>query len=249
MDNQSTQTIGDNRTGGKLALKETIKTAEGAVTYTQPSEGSSMAIGENRISYMKESDPVGTMPMPSSVKGAISNLQEKIMQGDYTFMDKLGERLAFERTGSRLYEALLSKHKGSLGNESYPDYSILNQFYEEEKEHFRLCAEVMEELGGDSTALTPCADVAGVAGMGWVQVIADPRTTFQQSLEVILQAELADNVCWENLIDLATNLGLDNVVKRFVKAKEEEDVHLETIKQWVKELNLNGGKLISPELQ
>ncbi|HLT22773.1 MAG TPA: ferritin-like domain-containing protein [Bacteriovoracaceae bacterium] len=249
MDNQLPQSLGDNRTGGKLDIKETMKTAEGAVTYTQPTEGSSMALGENRIRYMKESDPVGTMPMPSSIKGAISNLQEKIMQGDYTFMDKLGERLAFERTGSRLYEALLSKHKGSTGSEFYPDYSVLTQFYEEEKQHFRLCAEVMEELGGDSTAVTPCADVAGVAGMGWMQVIADPRTTFQQSLEIILQAELADNACWENLIELAENLGLDSVVERFTKAKLEEDVHLETVRQWVKELTLNGGKLITPELQ
>ncbi|MFA7614898.1 MAG: ferritin-like domain-containing protein [Candidatus Caldatribacteriota bacterium] len=249
MDNQSTQTISDNRTGGKLAFKETIKTAEGAVNYTRPTEGSSMALGENRIRYMKESDPVGTMPMPSSIKGAISNLQEKIMQGDYTFMDKLGERLAFERTGTRLYEALLSKHKGSVGSESYPDFSVLQQFYEEEKAHFILCAEVMEELGGDSTAVTPSADVAGVAAAGWLQVIADPRTTFQQSLEIILQAELADNACWENLIELASNLGLESVVKRFTKAKEEEDVHLETVRQWVKELNLNGGKLITPDLQ
>lgn len=249
MDNQSTQILSDNRTGGKLDIKETIKTAEGALQYTRPTEGDSFALGENRIRYMKESDPVGTMPMPSSIKGAINNLQEKIMQGDYTFMDKLGERLAFERTGTRLYEALLSKHKGSAGTEGYPDFSILKQFYEEEKAHFRLCAEVMEELGGDSTAVTPSADVAGVAGMGWLQVLADPRTTFQQSIEIILQAELADNCCWENLIELAGNLGLDSVVKRFVKAKEEEDVHLETIKQWVKELNLNGGKLIAPELQ
>lgn len=249
MDNQSTQVIGDNRTGGKLAINETIKTAEGALNYTQKTEGNSMALGENRILYMKESDPVGTMPKPTSIKGVISNIQEKVFQGDYTFMDKLGERLAFERTGTRLYEALLSKHKGSVGNEFYPDLSVLEQFWEEERNHFRLCCEVMEELGGDSTALTPSADVAGVAGMGWMQVLTDPRTTFQHSLEIILQAELDDNACWENLIELAENLGLDSVVKRFTKAKEEEDVHLETIRQWVKELNLNSGKIITPEIQ
>lgn len=249
MDNQIVESAGDNRTGGKLSPEETMKTASGAVKLTNPSEGDSTSIAENRILYMHESDYVGTLPKPASIKGMISSMREKVMQGDHTFLDKLGERLAFERTGTRLYEALISKRMGSIDDDALPDLSILQQFYNEEKEHFQLCAEVMEELGGDSTAVTPSADVCGVAALGWMQVLTDPRIPFQQSLEIILQAELADNACWENLIELADNLGLSSVVERFTKAKEEEDVHLNTIKQWVKELSLNGGQLLSPDIQ
>jgi ferritin-like protein len=249
MNNQIVESSGDNRTGGKVSMEETIKTAAGAAKMTRPSEGDASALADNRILYMKESDFVGTLPKPSSLKGMISSIREKILQGDHTFLDKLGERLAFERTGTRLYEALISKHKGSVQENSLPELSILEQFCDEEREHFELCARVMEELGGDSTAVTPSADICGVAAQGWMQVLTDPRTTFQQSLEIILQAELADNNCWENLIELAENLGLDDVVEKFSQAKEEEDVHLTTITQWVKELNLNGGKLLPIEIQ
>lgn len=249
MDNQNVESAGDNRTGGKLAMEETIKTAMGAAKMTRPTEGDASAIADNRILYMSESDYIGTLPKPASIKGIISSMREKILQGDHTFLDKLGERLAFERTGTRLYEALISKHKGSVEDNSLPELSILEQFCQEEMEHFQLCAQVMEEIGGDSTAVTPSADICGVAAQGWMQVLTDPRTTFQQSLEIILQAELADNACWENLIELADNLSLSDVVERFTKAKEEEEVHLNTIKQWVKELSLNGGQLIAPEIQ
>lgn len=248
MNNQIVESTGDNRTGGKLVMEETMKTAEGALRLTSPSQGDATSIAENRIRYMEESDYVGTLPKPSSLKGMISSMREKVMQGDHMFLDKLGERLAFERTGTRLYEALISKHQASA-KENFPDLSVLQQFCSEERSHFELCAQVMEELGADATAVTPSADVAGVAAFGWMQVVTDPRITFQQSLEIMLQAELADNNCWENLIELADNLGLDTVVERFSKAKEQEDVHLTTIKQWVKELSLNSGELISPELQ
>src|SRR5690606_7301279 len=86
--------------------------------------------------------------------------------------------------------------------------------------------------------MTPSADVAGVAGAGWVQALGDPRINFKQSLEVILQAELVDNDCWDVLIGMAEDLGLNTLVEKFQMAKAEEDVHLSTIRTWVKEMNL-----------
>lgn len=63
--------------------------------------------------------------------------------------------------------------------------------------------------------MTPSADVAGVAAMGWVQTITDPRINFKQSLEIILQAELVDNACWEVLIELAEDVGLSSLATSF----------------------------------
>lgn len=240
MNNQMPAELGKNLTGAMMSPKDSVKTAEGAVELTQPvSEGDSTAIGLNRIRYMKEADPVGTVPMTGTLKGMFASLQEKIMNGDHTFMDKLGERIAFERTGTRLYEALLSKYQGSEDKAGFPPLETLTQFYQEELSHFRMASALMKKLGGDPTAMTPSANVCGVAAMGWVQVIADPRTTFKQSLEIILQAELVDNACWEVLIELAHDVGLSNYADDFQKALEEEQVHLVTVKQWVRELNLN----------
>jgi ferritin-like protein len=240
MENEASLDLGKNLTGA-LASPSSIETQQGAIDLTKPiPDGDVNRFAENRILYMREADPVGTMPMPTTIKGAISGLQEKMMNGNHVFMDKLGERIAFERTGTRLYEALISKYNGSKDRSGFPDGSILEQFHSEELSHFRLASEVMTEIGGDPTAMTPSADVCGVAALGWVQAMTDPRTDFKQCLEIILQAELVDNACWEVLIELSDQLGLKSVSERFQTALNEEMVHLTTIKQWVRDLNVEG---------
>ena len=240
MDNQMSTELGLNRTGAKIDSSEATKTAEGAASYTIPSPGTDDAIAQNRIRYMREADPVGTVPMPTSLRGTLSALQEKIKNVYHSLMDKLSERIALERTGVRLYQALLSKYNGSEDNSSYPSLETIEQFCAEEKKHFDMACSVMEEIGGDSTAMTPSADVAGVAALGWVQAITDPRVSFKQSLEIILQAELVDNVCWEVLIELAEDVGLKNQATKFQQALDEENIHLATIKDWVLQLNIAG---------
>jgi rubrerythrin len=232
--------IGKNLTGA-LASPSSIETQQGAIDLTKPiPDGDVNRFAENRMLYMREADPIGTLPMPATIKGAISSIQEKVMNGNHVFMDKLGERIAFERTGTRLYEALLSKYHGSKNKTGFPEASILEKFHAEELSHFRLASEVMTEIGGDPTAVTPSADICGVAALGWVQAMSDPRTDFKQCLEIILQAELVDNACWEVLIELADQMGLKSVTERFQTALNEEMVHLSTIKQWVRDLNVEG---------
>ncbi len=231
---------GLNRTGILMSPADAAKTAEGALKLTTLTSGDASAIAQNRIRYKLEADPLGTIPLPTSIKGMTSAVIENMVFGHHIFLDKLGERIAFERTGSRLYEALLSKYHGTQDKEKLPPLERLEQFYLEERKHFEMASEVMVKIGGDPTAMTPSADVCGIAGMGWIQVIADPRTTFLQSLETILQAELVDNACWEVLIELADNLGLKYAVELFEIALEEESIHLDSVKRWVRELNLEG---------
>lgn len=217
-----------NRTGSLISPIESIDAQEGAEEFTLAPSGDATLLSENRIYYMQEADTLGSVPLTS----------EKMGPGFAALMDKLGERLAFERSGVRLYEALISKHQGSLHKENLPPLSMLVQFHQEELMHFYLVTDIMNELGGDATAVTPAADISGVASSGWVQVITDPRTTFLQSLEVILQAELVDNVGWEVLRELAVKEGLKDIARQFKMAMEEETIHLVTVKQWVQELIL-----------
>ena len=239
METQKATEFGMNKTGTKINLDEAMKTAEGAKKLTIPPQGDGMTVFcDKRLDYIRESDALGTVPTPTSIKGMLSSIMEKFKKGDHSFIDKLGERIAFERTGTRLYEALIAKYEGSDDRANFPDLTVIKKFHEEELNHFRLCCEAMEEIGGDPTAMTPSADVAGVAGAGWVQALGDPRINFKQSLEVILQAELVDNDCWDVLIGMAEDLGLNTLVEKFQMAKAEEDVHLSTIRTWVKEMNL-----------
>lgn len=237
--------VGMNRTGTMMSPIDSAEAREGAHDLTNPSEGDTSGLANNRILYMKESDPIGSIPMPVTPKGIFSAVKGKMMTGSNVFLDKLGERIAFERTGTRLYEALISKYQGTMSKKNLPPLKLIEQFHHEELLHFYMLTDVMTELGGDPTAVTPAADVAGVAAMGWVKIITDPRTTFSQSLEIILQAELVDNASWELLIDLADSVGLDELSKQFSKALEEEEVHLQHVKQWVTQLHLSGNSEIN----
>ena len=246
MNTENNPELGLNKTGAKMSPINFLESIEGAETLTNPSPGDSTAIAENRIRYMSESEPVGSIPIPTSLKGAAASVHEKIMNGNHAFMDKLGERLAFERTGTRLYEALLSKYNAAGDTAKLPELNRLEQFYLEELKHFQMMSEVITKIGGDPTSMTPAADVAGTAALGWVQVMSDPRTTFLQSLEIILQAELVDNAGWELLIEMAEKNGLGETAIQFQQCLDEEAFHLVTVKQWVQDLTLNN-QIDSPE--
>src|SRR5688500_18094111 len=104
---QSTQ-IGMNRTGVQMSPVDTGKMIE-ASTRIQPSVSESTMV-DMRSDYIAEADPVGTIPVPGTVKGAAKTVTKKVTgKRPEVFIDKLGERLAFERTGTRLYDALLTK--------------------------------------------------------------------------------------------------------------------------------------------
>lgn len=241
--------LGMNRTGTLMSPVDAMDAKRGAEELTVPPAGDSSAIAENRISFMLEYDEIGSVPMPASLKGMITTVQEKLRIGHHAFLDKLGERLAFERTGTRLYEALLSKYQASDDKEILPPLSKLEQFYQEELLHFYMLTDIVTELGGDPTAITPAANIGAMSSIGWLQVMSDPRISFVQSLEILLQAELVDNAGWELLITLADETGLTEISEQFQKAQEEENVHLESVREWVNNLILSGEATVDVKIK
>jgi rubrerythrin len=155
-------------------------------------------------------------------------------------LDKLGERLAFERQGTRLYEAFLQKCESlALEDASGPSIEELRHICEEELEHFHLLQNAIIALGGDATVQTPSADVAGVLSHGVMQVVSDPRTTIPQTLQAMLTAELVDNDGWQMLQDLAAELGQDDLEEQCGKAYEEEQEHLEKVREWLTSMTMD----------
>jgi hypothetical protein len=59
------------------------------------------------------------------------------------------------------------------------------------------------------------------------------RTTLLQSLEAILVVELADNACWEALIELAQGTGEGELAGQFEHARATEQEHLEKVHAWL----------------
>jgi bacterioferritin (cytochrome b1) len=155
-------------------------------------------------------------------------------------LDKLGERLAFERQGTRLYEAFIQKlEQAPLEHSDGPSSEELRHICEEELEHFKLLQKAITGIGGDATVETPSADVAGVLSHGIMQIVSDPRTTIPQTLQAILSAELADNDGWQMLGKLAGQLGFSDLVTKCEKAFEEEQEHLENVREWLSEMTLS----------
>lgn len=234
------QAITGNRTGMQTSPELAEEIIEGATSAVPSSDGGAQDIAESRGEYIAEGFPLGSMPMmPASEEGEADEEEA----GLAVFLDKLSERLAFERTGVRLYEALLNKCQTLGESAPGPTLEDIEHIGSEELEHFLLINNAILEIGGDPTEQSPSADVVGVASMGILQVLTDPRSSLAQCLQVMLTAELTDNDGWELLIKLAENLGYDDMKAEFETALEHEEEHLVNVRSWLSECVLDSAQV------
>lgn len=227
--------VGTNRTGIATSPTDAKKMIEGSENAAT-SEGGPERIAEFRAEASENAPPQGTMPPPAALKG-VAKTAMKAMQGEKSnvLVDKLGERLAFERSGVRLYDAVLAKIPASATRKGDLDASELRHLRDEEHRHMLVVKEALEQLGADPTAMTPCANFAGVQGMGLMQSVTDPRATMTQCLDTLLAAELVDNDGWKMLIALAEGMGQTDMARKFTDCLAEEDEHLRKVRAWVAE--------------
>ena len=229
-----------NRTGIQTAPELAEELIEGASSAEPSSEGGPENIAELRSEYIAEGYPLGSKPGIAISEEADADEDEASLA---VFMDKLSERLAFERMGTRLYEAFYNKCE-TLGEASPgPTLEEIQQIGSEELEHFLLLNRAITEAGGDPTVQSPSADVAAVASMGIMQVLTDPRTSMAQCLQALLTAELTDIDGWELLIKLADNLGYDELKTEFDEALIHEEEHLVNVRSWLSECVLDSAQV------
>lgn len=226
--------IGMNRTGIATSPIDSRRTIEGAADAHTGGPLDGAALIAERQSWARDAPPIGTMPPPASIKGVMKTVIEKIEGHKPTvFLDKLGERLAFERTGTRLYEAAIAKLAGADPHPSGPSRADLEEIHDTERRHFGLLRDAIVQLGADPTVMTPSADLIAIAGLGWVQAVSDPRTTLNQCLDILLMAELVDGDGWQLLAELAGQLGFDDLAGQFRDALLEEERHALRVRGWI----------------
>lgn len=260
---ENTVTLGMNRTGMQMSPLNGSGMMDYANAHAQDAPADEGQMQAMHRAYVEEADKLGSVPVPGTLKGVVKATAAK-MTGNRpeVLIDKLGERLAFERTGTRLYEAMIMKVSGvqgagdleppdndnaetdayeALGTDgnlqavgSRVDLLTLQRIRGEEQAHMMLVRQALEELGADPTAMTPCADMAGVTAMGLMQTLTDPRTTVAQCLNALLTAELSDHAGWELLMELAEDLGHDEMAVRFSVAATTEAEHLSIVKEWLR---------------
>jgi len=234
------QAMTGNRTGMQTSPELAEELIEGANNATPSSEGGAEDIADYRGEYIAEGFPIGSMPMMPASEEAEADEEDA---GMAVFLDKLSERLAFERMGTRLYEALLNKCETLGETTPGPTLEDIEHIGREELEHFLLINKAITELGGDPTVQSPCADMAAVASMGIMQVLTDPRSSMAQCLQAMLTAELTDNDGWRLLIQLADNLGHDEMKAKFETALADEEEHLMNVRTWLQESVLDSAQV------
>jgi rubrerythrin len=226
---------GDNRTGIVRAKERGEAMREGTDPFPPSSHGTRAGAGKIRVLYAQEGIRTGSVPSPVGIGGTTRAALEAL-KGDRPtlLMDKIGERIAFERTGTRLYEALLSKHEAFGPVDGGPDREELEEILLEEHRHFDMLTEVMRDFGGDPTAMTPSAGLVGVVSEGVLKVLTDPRFPLLDSLQAMLMAELADRASWRLLVELVQGIGENELGRRFEEAEVREEQHVERIRAWVR---------------
>ena len=227
--------FGGNRTGALTSPELAQELIEGAAAADPSSEGGPEAITAARGEYIKEGLPVGSLPMLPADKEAGATTE---VAGAAVLLDKLSERLAFERMGTRLYDALINKCEVLGESSPGPTLAQLREIRDDELRHFLLLNRAVTSLGGDPTVMSPCADTAQVASLGIMQVLTDPRTNVAQCLQAILTAELTDNDGWQMLVNLAGELGHADLASEFQTALTNEEEHLVSVRGWLEELVL-----------
>ncbi|AEG92281.1 ferritin-like domain-containing protein [Ramlibacter tataouinensis] len=233
MDN--TISTGMNRTGLDMAPLSKGTMVSFAQQEGQRAPADTEAMAELRKTYALEADRVGSVPVPAKLKGMASTMMDTLKGNKPSvLLDKLGERAAYERTGVRLYEALILKVSAASSGPMV-DTAALMRIRDDEESHFHMVAKCIAELGADPTAMTPCADISGVAALGHLQVMTDPRTTVAQALNSILMIELGDNAGWDLLIELANDMGHTEMAQQFTVALETERQHLQTVQGWLRQ--------------
>jgi len=226
--------LGLNRTATQLSPEDTERQIRAVALHPADVPGGVEQLTEARQRAVVEADTVGSVPIPGSLKGMVKSSLDKLRgKNPEVLTDKLGERLAFERTGVRLYEAMIAKAVAAPEADSEL-VATLRRIQNEEHQHMALLRHAIETLGADPTAMTPCADVVGVKSLGVMQVLTDPRTTTSQCLNAVLTLELEDNDAWGLLIELTRKAGHPILANGFEHALREEEEHLSTLRKVLK---------------
>jgi rubrerythrin len=235
---------GANRTGQQTSPRLSEEMND-SLQPVQAEAADASVLLEARLQFIRTADTLGSVPPPATAKGVMKT-GAKMLKGNrpQVFIDKLAERLAYERGGTRLYDAVIAKFVAYQDELDGVSVNELIEIRDEEAGHAALIRTCLEQLGADPTAQTPCADLVGVATSGFLQAASDPRTTLVQTLQIALAAELVDGAGWEGLIALAESMDQDDMAERFRNALDRETEHLAKVRRWYDALTLETVELM-----
>ena len=186
-------------------------------------------------SYVARTDPSMWTPLPGAFVGHARDHDRATAASAQVLLERMAERLAFERCATRLYEALLARLATGTGESALPR-ATLQRFHDDAAAHFEILCEGIESLGGDPLAPAAAGDVVAEQTQTLLQAINDTRVCLRCCVDTMLFAELSDRAGWEALLEIASTSGRDALAQRFQIVLQEKAEHVDRISGWAAEL-------------
>ena len=145
-------------------------------------------------------------------------------------IDMLAERLQFERSGVKLYDAVIKKMQASREPAVSKMLEQMQEHRDQEKEHEEWLEECIRQLGGDDKQLTEKARLVQQESKGIEEVILKDAE-IPHLFHALLAAELVDNAGWDLLVQLADEADDNKAKREFKKRLHEEEEHLILVRE------------------
>jgi bacterioferritin (cytochrome b1) len=147
-------------------------------------------------------------------------------------IDLLNERLVFERSVVKLYDAILANMAGSNVPEIARMAPEMKEHRDQEKEHEEWLEEQIRALGGSAHQRTEMSDLIEAESSGVEKVVTSDKNLVHQ-MHALLTAELVDNAGWELLLELADDADDRDARREFRRRLHEEEEHLHFVRRAV----------------
>lgn len=144
-------------------------------------------------------------------------------------LEKLGEKLAYDRAFCRLYESFLKKRSTSFLRNIRVKGLELKTFERHvamKAAHYEILQDAFLNLGGDPEAIVPSEDLSTIAKLGIVSIFVDPRANMRSILHSVRIVELTGKSTTLYLTRLAYAAGLDDLAMDLEQAVEENEESL-----------------------
>ena len=141
-------------------------------------------------------------------------------------VDYLAERLAFERSGVRLYEAVLVRVREADEPEVRALAPLLERQRDEEREHVAWLQAQLQGLGAGSHPTSARAQLSQEETRGFAHVILETEAPLPHLLHALLAAELVDHAGWDLLVALADEAQDGEAQRELHRRRDEEARHL-----------------------
>jgi bacterioferritin (cytochrome b1) len=161
----------------------------------------------------------------------------KLAENREKAIDILSERLAFERSGVKLYDRILAVLREEHGDGMSRVIGEMQKHRDQEKEHEEWLEAQIRGLGGTAHEETDRSRLVSRESEGIAKVVSS-EDRIAHLFHALLAAELVDNAGWDLLARLADEAGDRTAKREFKRRLHEEEEHLVFVRKVVEKLNV-----------